>query len=90
MEDVLTRVGGEVSITCDPPRDSLPPVQNITWQLGDGSPLPTDSRFTVVGDTLEIEKAQRTDSGQYKCVAENIAGKKEVNVNVIVASKYEV
>ena len=88
MEDVLTRVGGKVSITCDPPSNSLPPVKNITWQLGDGSRLPSDLRFNVVGYTLHIEKAQRADSGKYKCVAENIAGKTEADVNVIVASKF--
>ena len=86
MEDVLTRVGATVRIPCDPPSDSLPSVMNITWLLGDGNPLPTtDSRFKVVGYTLQIEKAQRVDSGKYKCVAENIAGRKEVDVNVIVA-----
>ena len=88
MEDVLTRVGGTVRIPCDPPSDSLPPVKNITWLLGDGNPLPTDSRFKVVSYTLQIEKAQRVDSRKYKCVAENIAGREEVDVNVIVASKY--
>ena len=87
MKDVLFRVGGTVSVTCDPSSKSFPIIKNITWKRGDGNALPADPRFKVNGFMLEIEKAQRADSGTYKCVAENIAGEKTVDVKVIVASK---
>ena len=86
ISNVLSRVDGLVSITCNPPSNAKPPIKNITWQQGD-NPLPSDSRFKVIGNTLQIEKAQRADTGTYKCIAENIAGKTSVDVRVLVAGK---
>lgn len=39
---------------------------------------------------LIIEKVRITDGGKYTCVAENIAGKTEKSVNVVVTSKLPV
>lgn len=89
MKEVLSRVGGKVSVTCTPPRNSFPAIDSITWQRGDGSPLSPDVRFKVRGNTLEIETAQRSDSGNYTCVAENIAGNKTENVEVLVAGRFK-
>lgn len=86
INDVVSRVDVPVSITCNPPSDALPPIKNITWQQGDNS-LPSNPRFKVIGNTLQIEKAQRADTGTYKCIAENVAGKTSVDVNVLVAGK---
>lgn len=86
ISNVLSRVDDLVSITCNLPNNANPPIKNITWQQGD-NPLPSDSRFKVIGNTLQIEKAQRADTGTYKCIAENIAGKTSVNVSVLVAGK---
>lgn len=87
MEDILNRVGSTVSITCVPPENSYPRIENVTWLVGENKSLPNDQRLSVVGKTLRIEQAKRSDSGIYRCVAENIAGKRHVDVEIIVASK---
>lgn len=37
---------------------------------------------------LIIQKVKQSDAGKYTCVAENIAGKTEKSVNIIVTSEY--
>ncbi|XP_028395925.1 inactive tyrosine-protein kinase 7-like isoform X2 [Dendronephthya gigantea] len=90
MKDVLNRVGSTVSITCVPPSNSYPRIKNVTWLVRKNSSLPNDARISVVDGTLRIEKAQKSDSGTYRCVAENAAGQRHVDVAVIVAIYPEV
>ena len=45
-----------------------------TWQLGDGSPLPSDNRFITINETLIILDVMLTDSNSYRCVVTNAVG----------------
>ena len=87
MKDILTRVGGTITIRCDPPKDAVPAVRNVTWELGSGGLMHSNPRFTINSNTLTISKANKSDSGMYKCMAENMAGKISTTITVIVASK---
>ena len=58
------------------------------WEDPFGQPLPEEGRVKVTTETLSILNAQETDSGNYTCLAENIAGVKRASVSVIVSGKY--
>ena len=45
-----------------------------TWQLGDGSTLPSDSRFITNNQTLIILDVMLTDPNSYRCVVTNAVG----------------
>ena len=45
-----------------------------TWQLGDGSPLPSDNRFITNNETLIILDVMLTDPNSYRCVVTNAVG----------------
>lgn len=85
IQDELVRVGRTLSVECKPPDDAAPTIDNVEWRLGNGSALPSGSRFNVVGNTLQIKNTLMSDSGLYKCVARNIAGNTSRDVVVIVA-----
>ncbi|XP_066533975.1 hemicentin-1 [Hoplias malabaricus] len=63
------------------------PSPKISW-FKDSLPLHVDRTHTLLsnGRTLQILNAQVTDTGRYKCVAENVAGSAEkyFNLNVHV------
>lgn len=81
------RRGNSLSVKCKPPK-AKPAILNVEWTLGNGAPLPSGGRFTVTGNTLQIQKTVKSDSGIYQCIARNIAGERRLNVTVIAASKY--
>ncbi|KAM8927627.1 roundabout homolog 4 [Pelodytes ibericus] len=65
-------VGNPLVVECLPPK--VHPEPTVTWNK-DGVPLNTkNSRVTVVPGKLTINKALKTDSGIYVCVASNQAG----------------
>ena len=49
---------------------------NLTysWEEGDGSALPSDSRFVPNNETLSIQNVMPSDVGSYRCVVSNDAG----------------
>lgn len=51
----------------------------ITWYK-DGRPLTSAAGVTMLkrGQVLEIERAQLSDAGMYRCVAVNLAGVAEI------------
>ena len=57
----------------------------ITWYK-DGRPLTSAAGLRMLkrGQVLEIERAQLSDAGMYRCVAVNLAGIAEVSLNLQV------
>lgn len=57
----------------------------ITWYK-DGRPLTSVAGLTLLkrGQALEIERAQLSDAGTYRCVAVNLAGDAEISVSLQV------
>ena len=45
-----------------------------TWQLEDGSTLPSDNRFITNNETLSILDVMLTDPDSYRCVVANAVG----------------
>nr|XP_061831771.1 hemicentin-1-like isoform X1 [Nerophis lumbriciformis] len=56
------------------------PLPAITWYK-DGRPLTSAAGMTMLkrGQVLEIERAQLSDTGMYRCVAVNLAGAAEIS-----------
>ncbi|XP_070688049.1 hemicentin-1 [Pempheris klunzingeri] len=61
------------------------PLPAITWYK-DGRPLTSAAGVTMLkrGQVLEIERAQLSDAGIYRCVAVNLAGVAEISHNLQV------
>ncbi|XP_060933914.1 hemicentin-1 [Limanda limanda] len=61
------------------------PLPAITWYK-DGRPLTSAAGVTMLkrGQLLEIERAQLSDAGIYRCVAVNLAGVAEISHNLQV------
>ncbi|XP_069497466.1 hemicentin-1 isoform X2 [Ambystoma mexicanum] len=76
------QVGQRVDIPCSAQGIPLP---EITWSK-DGSIVLIDGGQYVASDggTLSIEKVEVLDSGVYKCIASNIAGRDEADVTIQV------
>lgn len=57
----------------------------MTWYK-DGRPLTSAAGVTILkrGQVLEIERAQLSDAGMYRCVAVNLAGVAEIFHNLQV------
>lgn len=87
LYEQVVRLGNSLFVKCETPKAN-PVILNVEWTLGNGDPLPSDGRFTVAGNELQIRNTNKNDSGIYQCIARNIAGEKRLNVTVIVASKY--
>ena len=75
--------GDNVTFTCDVDGN---PVPTISWTR-DGSPLNASGRISFADDKkqLTITNVNRTDSGEYQCVAKNRVGSdtsKSASLNV--------
>ena len=59
---------------------SVPMCSAITWYK-DGRPLTSAAGVTILkrGHVLEIDRAQLSDAGLYRCVAVNLAGRAELS-----------
>ena len=71
-KNVTTTEGGNLSLSCNATGN---PVPKISWNK-DGSPISSNSRISLSQDDkqLTIRNVNRTDSGEYRCVADNSLG----------------
>ncbi|KYB28864.1 Tyrosine-protein kinase-like otk [Tribolium castaneum] len=82
---VVAPEGGLFQLTCLEP-DSLPPAKK--WWLNTGGHTVSDSGEVRVDDgRLIIEKVRMDHAGNYTCVAENMAGKTEKIIELVVLNK---
>ena len=78
-----------MTLSCNAIGNPKPP---ITWTK-DGSPIISNSRISLLADNkqLTITNVNRTDSGEYRCVANNSLGNDTSNaVTVDVLCKYSI
>lgn len=77
--------GDVITVSCEAKGE---PVPKITWLSPSSKPIPASSdKYLIYQDgTLLIQKAQRSDSGNYTCLAQNDGGedKKVVQIQVNV------
>ena len=59
-----------------------------TWQLDDGSALPSDDRFIANNETLNILDIMLTDPNSYRCVVANAVGNVTSNSANFTLSKW--
>ena len=50
-----------------------------TWEQGDGSALPNNSRFVINEEILTIQNVMVSDPNSYRCVVSNAAGNDKSN-----------
>ncbi|KAM3933294.1 matrix-remodeling-associated protein 5 [Leptodactylus fuscus] len=78
--------GDVVTVSCEAKGE---PVPKITWLSPANRPIPSSSeKYQIFQDgTLLIQKAQRSDSGNYTCLAQNKGGEDrklvQIHVNVL-------
>uniref|UniRef100_A0A8C3JZI4 Myosin light chain kinase, smooth muscle n=1 Tax=Calidris pygmaea TaxID=425635 RepID=A0A8C3JZI4_9CHAR len=88
LQDAQVVDGEKLVLQC---RISSDPPAAVTWTLD--SKAIKSSKSTVISQegtlcSLTIEKAMPEDGGEYKCIAENAAGKAECACKVLVEGKY--
>ncbi|WAR04203.1 ROBO2-like protein [Mya arenaria] len=72
--DTTAAVGQSVTLHCNPPRGK--PEPKVIWRK-DGETVQTDKRVHIMdAGNLEIYSVEKTDSGEYLCVAVNKAGER--------------
>ena len=85
-----TRIEGDnVTLSCNVDGN---PVPTISWTR-DGSPVSTSGRISISDDKkqLTITNVKRTDSGEYRCVANNSLGNATSNAATLnVKCKYSI
>ena len=72
-QNVTTKEGDNVTLSCDTTGN---PVPTISWTK-DGSAISNNSMISLSDDNkqLTITNVNRTNSGEYQCVASNRVGK---------------
>ncbi|CAH1399411.1 unnamed protein product [Nezara viridula] len=72
--------GSNFNLKCDVTGDPRPAIK---WYK-DSNPIESTDRISVSGDTLYLNKVQKEDSGEYKCIADNgyTAAETSVLINV--------
>ena len=63
------------------------PTPQITWSRKNGV-LPTSRTKVTAEGLMQIDDARLEDAGKYKCVAQNILGRKEEVTSLVVQSKH--
>ncbi|XP_060519446.1 tyrosine-protein kinase-like otk [Cylas formicarius] len=85
---VVVGRGSLFQLTCLEP-SSLPPAKKW-WQNPNGHTISDRGDVHVDDGRLIIEHVKEADAGKYTCVAENIAGKTEKSVAIVVTTKPEI
>lgn len=88
-DDATKSVNSMVVLRCRPPRGE--PEPKVTW-THNSLPLNTsDKRITLEEDgDLVIDRLRKTDSGEYVCMAANVAGEKKSSpVQLTVLGRFE-
>ena len=63
------------------------PAPQVTWSRVNGV-LPRNRTKVTPGGVIQIDDARLEDAGKYKCVAQNILGRKEAVANLVVQSRF--
>ena len=63
------------------------PLPQITWSRENGM-LPANRTKVTAEGLMQIDDARLEDAGKYKCVAQNILGRKEEVASLVVQSKH--
>nr|XP_018673109.1 roundabout homolog 2-like isoform X3 [Ciona intestinalis]XP_026696370.1 roundabout homolog 2-like isoform X4 [Ciona intestinalis] len=72
-DDMVAASGTKVTLVCEGP--SGVPEPTITWRK-EMVPVSTNSRRQILNGNLVIQRAEKSDSGSYECVASNSAGER--------------
>ncbi|XP_036359348.1 roundabout homolog 2 isoform X7 [Octopus sinensis] len=76
--DTMVAIGDTAILKCRPPRGEPPP--HVIWRK-DASSLTTDSRITMEDEgDLILSSIEKSDGGDYTCVAVNKAGERESKI----------
>ena len=78
--DVMPVEGANVTLECEAEGVPKP---DVSWYLDDGQIYPSD-RFDVDNDRLVIYDVEGSDSGEWKCIAENEVGSAEESEQIQV------
>uniref|UniRef100_A0A663N6M2 Myosin light chain kinase, smooth muscle n=1 Tax=Athene cunicularia TaxID=194338 RepID=A0A663N6M2_ATHCN len=88
LQDAQVVDGEKLVLQC---RISSDPPAAVTWTL-DSKTIKSSKSIVISQEgtlcSLTIEKAMPEDGGEYKCIAENAAGKAECACKVVVEGKY--
>lgn len=83
QREVFVNVDADAQITCT---GSGIPLPTISWKRVNGE-FPENAKATDKG-SLAFKRIREVDSGTYKCIGENTAGKAEGTVVVFVRGKF--
>lgn len=85
LEPRVYTAGSEERVACLPPR-GLP--EPSVWWEHEGARLPAHGRVYQKGRELVFAVIAESDTGVYTCHAANLAGQRQQDVNITVASKH--
>ena len=78
----------EARLKCQP---EAAPKPTFRWYTEGGSEIKTGARYTVESDgTLVIDKVNKQDAGQYRCLAQNFLNEASANASAYVLGKQTV
>ena len=77
---------GTVIIKCEP---DAAPKPTFEWFKGDGTPITTGGRYTILeSGNLQIIDVIDDDGGEYRCVASNTEGSSESTGSLVIKGMY--
>ncbi|XP_050402018.1 peroxidasin homolog, partial [Patella vulgata] len=80
LRTVETNTGIDLTLQCEAEGDPQP---SYKWNR-EGLHLTTDAKFIVQGGRLIIRNIILGDTGRYDCIAENVAGRSTMSINLLV------
>lgn len=84
-EEYITAVDKPVTLPCE--ADGLPP-PDITWHKGGHAIVESVRQRTLSSGALQIAFAQPEDTGQYTCMAANVAGSSSSSTKLTVHGRW--
>lgn len=85
FEPRVFTAGSEERVACPPPQGL--PEPSVWWEHA-GARLPAHGRVYQQGHELVFASTAESDAGVYTCHAANLAGQRQQDVNITVASKH--